>query len=137
MTIGNVVADANVLLAAAIGKAALRVLVDHHVEVHVTRFNVEEVESYFPRLARKYGIPIHLVEFEWRLLPKRIHEPSDYEHQLERARLDLAYRDPDDAHPLALARTLELPVWSNVRDLAGHGPTCLDTATLLAMLDSP
>jgi len=49
----------------------------------------------------------------------------------------LAKRDPDDAHPLALAMALELPLWSNDKDLDGQGAVRLTTAKLLAILDRP
>jgi predicted nucleic acid-binding protein len=129
-----VVADANVLLSAAIGKAALRVFTDHRVTVHDARFNTEEVRRYLPRLADRYRLPIDLVELQWHLLPLILHPPADYAGELTRARRELAGRDPDDAHPLALARRLGLPLWSNDLDLAGHGVACYPTARLLAVL---
>jgi predicted nucleic acid-binding protein len=132
--IAAVVADANVLLSAAIGRAALRVLTEHAVEVHATRFNTEEVERYLPRLADRYRLPIDLVELHWHLLPLIVHPRADYPGGLPRARRALAGRDPDDAHPLALARRLGLPLWSNDRDLAGHGVECYPTARLLELL---
>ncbi len=134
MRIAGVVADANVLLSAAIGKAALRVLTDYDIEVHVSRFNCDEVEEYLPALASKYRLSREIVEMQWRLLPLRIHAEADYEPQFEDARSRLAKRDPDDAHPLALAMALELPLWSNDKDLDGHGATRLTTAKLLAIL---
>lgn len=134
MRIAGVVADANVLLSAAIGKAALRVLTDFDVEVHATRFNCEEVEEYLPSLASKYRLSREIVEMQWRLLPLRIHEKADYAARLDHARSLLAERDPDDAHSLALAMVLELPVWSNDKDLDGHGITRHTTAKLLAIL---
>ena len=134
MRIAGVVADANVLLSAAIGKAALRVLTDHDVEVHATRFNCDEVESYLPVLAAKYRLSREIVEMQWRLLPIRIHAEADYRSRIEDAGLRLAKRDPDDAHPLALAMALDLPLWSNDKDLDGHGVACLTTAKLLALL---
>jgi putative transposase len=39
------------------------------------------------------------------------------------------------AHPLALARALGLPLWSNDRDLWGHGVECYPTARLLQELE--
>ena len=54
--------------------------------------------------------------------------------QLEGAQTELTDRDPDDAHPLALARTLGLPLWTNDRDLDGHGVECFSTARLLKVL---
>ena len=134
MPIGAVVADANVLLSAVIGKAALRIFTDHEVAVHAARFNADEVGRYLPRLAGKYDLPEHLVELQWRLLPTRIHSHAIYEDAMPRALRRLGQRDPDDAHALALALTLDLPLWSNDRDLQGHGLDCLTTAELLKRL---
>jgi predicted nucleic acid-binding protein len=55
---------------------------------------------------------------------------------LEEARRILASRDPEDAHPLALARVLSLPLWSNDSDLADVGVDCYTTARLLKVLSS-
>jgi len=134
MPIAAVVADANVLLSAAVGNAALRVFTDSAVEVHATRFNAEEVEEYLPRLSSKYGLPEQLVWMLWRLLPVCLHDAQNYAKHMPAARRDLADRDLDDAHPLALARTLDTPLWSNDRDLQGHGLRCLTTAQLLKHL---
>ena len=51
MPIAAIVGDANVLLAAVIGRAALRVITEYGVEVHVASFNVDEVAEY-PRRPR-------------------------------------------------------------------------------------
>lgn len=130
-----VVADANVLLSAAIGKAALRVIVKHAVEVHVSDFNSSEVERYVPRLCEKFSLPQDVVELQWRLLPVARHSEAEYAGHLGWARRQLEDRDPDDAHPLALAKALQLPLWSNDSDLQGHGIECYTTAVLLKMLD--
>ena len=129
-----VVADANVLLSAAIGKAALRVLTEHVVAVHTARFNADEVRRYLPRLAHRYRLPIDLVELQWHLLPLTVHPHGDYAGELPQARRELAGRDPDDAHPLALARRLGIPLWSNDLDLADRGVDCYPTARLLEIL---
>jgi predicted nucleic acid-binding protein len=115
--IEEVVADANVLLSAAVGKAALRVLNEFEVTIHATQFNVDEVAEYLPRLIGKYRLPQELVELHWKLLPIKIHDIVDYQGFLDDAVLDLLDRDPEDAHALALARRLGLPLWSNDRDL--------------------
>lgn len=137
MPIVAVVADANVLLSATIGKAALRVFTEFAVTVHTTTFNAGEVERYLPRLSEKYELPRGLVELQWRLLPVRLHDLDDYGRHLEAASRDLARRDPDDAHPLALARALGLPLWSNDKDLQGFDVLCHTTAALLRELESP
>lgn len=110
MPIASVVADANVLLSAAVGKAALRVFTKFTVTVHGSRFNADEVVEYLPYMASKYELPIELVEMQWKLLPLRIHPTDEYRSQLPQATADLKDRDPEDAHALALARSLALPL---------------------------
>jgi predicted nucleic acid-binding protein len=134
MPIASVVADANVLLSAVVGKAALRVFTEFAVVVHVAQFNVDEVAEYLPHLASKYELPVELVEMQWQLLPARIHPVDDYHIQLPQALADLKNRDPEDAHALALARSLTLPLWSNDRDLRGLDVECYPTARLLRLL---
>ncbi|MDY0061143.1 MAG: PIN domain-containing protein [Myxococcota bacterium] len=135
MPIAAVVGDANVLLSAVIGKAALRIFTEFEVEVHLCEFNALEVREYLPRMASEYGIPLDLAELQLQLLPLRLHPETDYADRLEAARDDLADRDPDDAHPLALSRSLGLPLWTNDRDLDGHGVECFSTARLLKVLE--
>jgi predicted nucleic acid-binding protein len=130
----SIVADANVLLSAIVGNAALRVFTESSVRVHATRFNADEVEQYLPRLSSRYNLPEHLVGMLWRLLPVTLHDEASYAEQLPAARHALAERDTDDAHPLALARKLELPLWSNDRHLMELDVTCYSTAQLLKEL---
>ncbi|HEX2645475.1 MAG TPA: PIN domain-containing protein [Thermoanaerobaculia bacterium] len=131
----GVIADANVLLSAVMGKAARRVFTSPGLAVHSTLFNAGEVERYFPTLAEKFHLPLALMELEWKLLPLRLHPLETYREHLDWALSLLIHRDADDAHPLALARTLGLPIWSNDRDLQGLEVECLPTARLLASLE--
>lgn len=135
MLSAGVVADANVLLSAVFGKAACRVFSDFGIPVHTTQFNAQEVLKYLPRLAPKYGLPWEIVQLQWKLLPLEIHAPVSYQQHWESARRRLDARDPDDAHPLALAHALSLPLWSNDSDLANVGVECYTTARLLKVLD--
>ena len=134
MPIASIVADANVLLSAVVGKAALRVLIKFTVMVHVTQFNADEVTEYLPYMASKYELPIELVEMQWKLLPLRIRPTDEYRSQLPQTIADLKERDPEDAQALALARALTLPLWSNDRDLRGLDIECYPTARLLRLL---
>jgi predicted nucleic acid-binding protein len=134
MPIAGVVADANVLLSAVVGKAALRVFTEFGVVVHVAQFNIDEVAEYLPHMARKYRLPVELVEMQWKLFPLRMHIVDDYRSRLPQAIADLKDRDPEDAHALALARSLTLPLWSNDRDLRGLDVACYPTARLLHLL---
>ena len=134
MPIAGVVADANVLLSAIVGKAALRVFSDYGLTVHAAKFTADEVSEYLPAMAEHYGLPLELVQIQWRLLPLQVHERPAYGRFFAAALADLAQRDPEDAHALALARCLRLPVWSNDRDFEGLGVECYPTARLLALL---
>jgi predicted nucleic acid-binding protein len=134
MLSAGVVADANVLLSAVIGKAAARVFFDYLIPVHVTEFNAREVEEYLPSMAGKYGLAAELVELAWSLLPLHLHSPRAYGDRLAWAERALAQRDPEDAHALALAAVLGLPLWTNDRDLLGHGIVTYTTAQLLREL---
>lgn len=51
MPIAGVVADANVLLSAVVGKAALRVSTEFDIIVPVAPFNTDEVAEYLPHMA--------------------------------------------------------------------------------------
>jgi predicted nucleic acid-binding protein len=135
MPSAGVVADANVLLSAVVGNAAARVFFEFEIAVHVTEFNAGEVEEYLPRMASKYGVPRELVELQWHLLPLKLHSAEIYRDRMSWAQQALAERDPEDAHALALATALRLPLWSNDRDLQGHGIKTYSTAQLLRELE--
>lgn len=136
MPIDAVVADANVLLAAVVGKAALRVITEHGVVVHVADFNAAEVEEYLPHLSAKYDLSEDLVQLQWRLPPVIRHGEPEYAERLPAARERLADRDPEDAHALALAWALGLPLWSNDRDFEGQPVERYTTAGLLRALEA-
>ena len=136
MPFEDIVADANVLLSAVVGKAAQRIFSRGDLKVHSTAFNACEVNEYLPFMARKYGLPADLVNLRWRILPLVVHEASEYSGHLEKAFADIRDRDPEDAHALALARALGCPLWSNDRHLDKLGVPCYSTARLLKTLDT-
>jgi hypothetical protein len=123
-----------VLLSAVIGKAAARVFFDHQIPVHVTELNAREVEEYLPSMAGKYGLAAELVELQWSLLPLRLHAPRVYRGRFAWAEQALGQRDPEDALALSLAAVLGLPLWTNDRDLQGHGIVTYTTAQLIREL---
>lgn len=136
MPFAGIVADANVLLSAVIGKAAQRVFSAHDLKVHVSDFNAREVSEYLPFMAKKYGLPADLADLRWRILPLIIHKASEYSGFIGKALAGIKDRDPEDAHALALARALGFPLWSNDRHLAKLGVPCYATARLLKILEA-
>jgi len=130
----GIVADANVLLSAVIGKAAARVVYEFEVPLHVTDFNAREVEEYLPKMAAKYHFAVEHLVLDWMFLPLKLHSEDKYRNRLAWAQRALAGRDPEDAHALALASVLQLPLWTNDRDLQGLGVETYTTAQLLRHL---
>lgn len=131
----EVVADANVLLSAVIGKAANKIFSEFVLRVHVAEFNAREVEEYLPMMAEKYKLPMDLVQLQWRILPIIKYTPTRYARYYKKAVKDLKERDPEDAHVLALARALGLPLWSNDHHLEKIGLPVFTTAKLLRVLE--
>jgi predicted nucleic acid-binding protein len=134
--IESVVADANVLLSAVVGKAAQKVFFAFALRIHASEFNAHEVAEYLPLMARKHGLPPEMVDLQWQILPLVVHEASEYSGHLPKPLADLRDKDPEDAHALALARSLGYPLWSNDRHLAKLGVPCYTTARLLKILDA-
>lgn len=132
----SVAGDANVLLSAVIGKAALRVFLRSPVTVVTTAFNLSEVEEYLPRLAARYGMIPEILDAQLKMLPLTVYQERFYRDRLAEASRLIAGRDPDDVHLLALALKLAVPVWSNDRDLQGLPVEVLTTAQLLKRLAS-
>ena len=131
---GQIAADANVLLSAATGRAALKVFTHSHLEVVSTSLNIKEVWEYLPVMAGKYGIAVELLESQFQLLAVREYEPKDYHGSIALARRKIGKRDPDDIDLLALSLELGIPIWSNDGDFEEAGIERYTTAQLLKKL---
>ncbi|HJT24991.1 MAG TPA: PIN domain-containing protein [bacterium] len=131
---GPIAADANVLLSAVTGKAALRVFIHSNLKIATTASILEEVREYLPVMAEKYGVPFELLESQLQLLALHVYNPRDYQVSLMKARHKMEKRDPDDADLLALAYELGIPIWSNDDDFNGVGVERFTTAQLLKNL---
>lgn len=127
-------ADANVLLSAVLGHAALKVFTASAIEVVTARPVLGEVREYLPGLAERYAILPHALESQLRLLGVREYDPRSYRRQVPEARRRLRARDPEDVELLALALALRIPVWSNDSDFADARIEWYTTGRLLARL---
>jgi predicted nucleic acid-binding protein len=127
-------ADANVLLSAVLGHAALRVFTCTDVSVLTTKHTLEEVREYLPLLARQYDMLPQALEAQLRLLAVRGCPLREYAAKLETAKRALARRDPDDVDLLALALAYSIPVWSNDSDFDDAAVEWYTTARLLRRL---
>lgn len=132
--VAAVAADANVLLSAVLGHAALRVFTLTDVSVLTTQGVLQEVRDYIPLVARKYHVLPQALEAQLRLLAVRDCDRGEFASKLEAAERAIAKRDPHDVDLLALALSFDVPVWSNDSDFKGAGVEWYTTARLLRRL---
>jgi len=131
----KLVVDANPIISALLGGAALQVFWSPSVkELVTTQFTINEVLPYPPRLAKKISVSETLLRLELELLPLRIYEKDSYQGQIAEATTRIGDRDPKDVDVLVLALTLGYPLWSNDHDFEGTGIVLLTTASLLKHL---
>ena len=131
---GSVAADSNVLLSAVARRGAWRVFEETDLVVVTTDFNIAEVEEYMPEFGERYGIEMDRLYAAVETLPVVRYGESEYMSHLKKARRYLDHRDPDDVHLAALALKLNIPVWSNDRDLTELPLEVYTTARLLKAL---
>jgi predicted nucleic acid-binding protein len=132
--VAAIAADANVLLSAVLGHAALKVFTQTDVSVFTTKRVLDEVRDYLPVLAKQYAILPQVLEAQLRLLAVRECEPVEYAPKLDTAKRAIGKRDPDDVDLLALALAFGVPVWSNDSDFKDTGVEWYTTARLLRRL---
>ena len=131
----RLVADANVLLSAAIGGRAKLILEHPDVEaVHAPAFALDEVHEYLGALAKKKRLAIDKLLLTLAALPITVVDRDEYRSHLPEATRRMRRRDPDDADVLALALHLKWPVWSNDNDFENIGVEWHTTAELLKTL---
>ncbi len=132
--VAAVAADANVLLSAVLGHAALRVFTQTDISVLTTPGVLQEVRDYIPVIAGQYDILPQALEAQLRLLAVRECEPSEFAPKLEAAKRSIGKRDPHDVDLLVLALAFAIPVWSNDSDFKDAGVEWYTTARLLRRL---
>lgn len=131
----RLVVDANPIISALLGGAALRAFWNEAVkEWATTQFTVNEVLSYLPRLASKIHVPEEMFRLELELLPLRICKKESYREFVPEAKRRIAARDEKDVDLLALALKLNYPIWTNDQDFEQTGTTLYTTAKLLEAL---
>lgn len=107
-----IVADANVLLSAASGKAAGKAFLAP-IEIYTTAHTAGEVFKYIPLFAARYGHTVEEVRREFAELPLEIKERPFYQDRIARAKELMEAMDPDDVDLVALALKLDASIWSN------------------------
>jgi predicted nucleic acid-binding protein len=131
----KIAADANALLAAVLGGRANLILQHPEIEEVVTAEEcMDEVQEYTPILARKKSLREDVLLLAVATLPVTVIERKDYAPGMAEASRRIGQRDPDDIPILALALTLNVPLWSNDKDFKDVGMDLYTTERLLRRL---
>jgi len=131
----KIAADANALLAAALGGRSRLILQHPDVEEVLTAEETFlEVQQYAPHLATKKRLHEDLVLLAVATLPVKVVSREIYLPRMTEAARRIGKRDPDDVPILALALSLEVPVWSNDKDFSNAGVEWYTTEQLLRRL---
>jgi predicted nucleic acid-binding protein len=93
-----------------------------------------EIAEHLPRLAAKRGLDASLLFAALAVMPVDWRPQSDYADRREQAEERIEARDPDDWPTVALAVKLNLPVWSQDKDLVVAGVEAFTTGQLLDAL---
>jgi len=93
-----------------------------------------EIAEHLPRLAAKRGLDASLLFAALAVMPVDWRPATDYEDHRQEAEARIAERDPDDWPTVALALQLNLPVWSQDKDLSVAGVEVFTTGELLDAL---
>jgi predicted nucleic acid-binding protein len=99
-----------------------------------TQAVAEEIARHLPGLASKRGLDQALLFAALQVMPIAWKPAIDYDDYREEAEERIAARDPDDWPTVALALKLNLPVWSQDKDLAEAGLEVFTTGDLLDAL---
>ena len=131
----KIAVDANALLSAVLGGRANLILQHPEVEeIFTAEETLDEVQEYALGLARKKRLREDVVLLTLATLPVTVMERSIYASGIAEASRRIGQRDPDDIPILALALTLNVPLWSNDKDFKDVGVEWYTTERLLRRL---
>ncbi|MGI8549820.1 MAG: PIN domain-containing protein [Dehalococcoidia bacterium] len=94
------------------------------------------MRDHLPRLAQRRGLDPGELALALHLMPVAWQSSSIYSPFRAEAQRRMAGRDPDDWPVVALALALDLPIWSQDKDLSVSGVPVYTTGQLLDTLRS-
>jgi predicted nucleic acid-binding protein len=96
-----------------------------------------EIARHIPRLPAQRRLDPALLFAALQVMPVEWKPAADYDDKRQEAEQRIAARDPDDWPTVALALKLDLPVWSQDKDLTDAALDVFTTGELLdALRDS-
>lgn len=128
----RLVVDTNVVFSALIAGGKTReLMLMRDVEVYLPEFFLIELGKYNETLLEKTGLDeaslnnlLDLVFEDAHIVPK-----EEFSDEIPEARRAISDTDPDDAPFLALALHLDIPIWSDDRDLQEQKAVDVKTTT--------
>ena len=93
-----------------------------------------KVVEYLPSVGARKGLDVAKLMEELRLLPITVVQRETHLPFEQEARRRMAARDPDDWPAVALALALDVPIWSQDKDLQESGMRVYTTGQLLDAL---
>ena len=119
------VLDANILVRAALGPRVRGIVERHAADAgfFVPATCVDEAHEHLPAIVRKRGWDATAVMRALDAVQEMLQvvDAALYADAMDEALGRLGGRDADDAHVLALALTLDCPIWTEDRDFFGTG----------------
>ncbi len=135
------VLDANILIRAALGPRARGVIERHagHADFFVPTYCADEAAEHLPVIIAKRGLDPRPIMAALNAVLGVVHlvDSPMYAGAMDEALARLAGRDPEDADVLALALTLECPIWTEDRDFFGTGVATWTSAQVERYLAPP
>jgi predicted nucleic acid-binding protein len=128
-----VVADANVLLAAAVGKAAQKAFYKP-IEVFTTQHTYNELIQFLPAFCEMYNVTEEDAKDQINKLQLVVKNKAFYKSKLVKPWELIGKREPKDVDILALTLKLDAPIWSNDNDFKGLPIKRYTTAQFLKKL---
>lgn len=113
--------DANIILSALLGGKPSSILFDPRFHFVTTRFTLEEVEKYMPRLAKKLNLPEKSFRELLHKLPILAYSKKYYTGKIKDAKAMIWEIDKKDVDILALALQFDAHLWSQDRDFEKVG----------------
>ena len=107
----SIVVDANIIISALLGGVTAGVFFKGTFIFITSDFTIKEIEKYVLELSKKLGVSEDKLRSALELLPLKVVERREYESFLSKAAQMI--KDPKDVPILALALSLNLPLWTN------------------------
>ncbi len=140
----RLVVDANILIGGVLGKRILEVIEElDEIKLFTPETSFNDALEHLPRILQERGghqgfsetktneiIQTALERLERLRGVVEMVEKTDYAHMRERAIKRLP-RDPEDWDLVALALTLDAPIWTKDKDFIGSGIATWTTQTVL------